>query len=799
VVRLRVSDAAGAIGIDLGSQTAVIAVAKKGGVEIVINEANYRETQLVVGFGDSERFIGEQAHVQLKSNFKNSLVYPTRFLGLKPDSALVNEEKKWLYTPLVTNTDNKLVLETRYRGEKKHFLPEQVVAMTLQKLQSYYRKIGVAHNDVVLSAPAYYTEQERKSLLDAAKIAGLNVMKLMNETTAIALSYGIFRRTEFDANPRYVCFVDVGHSSTSIFVASFTKEKLTMMNQLNERGFGTREFDWKLLEFYAKMFKDQNDVNIMNNAKARLRILESVEKQRRVLSANIEAGINVEYLAEDFDLNHNLTREKFEEVNVDNIARFKGLLEKLKSEIKVDLHSVEIIGGGTRIPILQKIIQETFGMEISRTLNSSECIARGCAIQAAMLSPLFKVAEYGIEETNYYPIRCSWLFLNPEDNNMSVENDAKNNVQKQTSILFDKGCAVPSVKAITFHREDPLIDFKLTYDPIPTGADALLAHYTIHNIKAKEADFGVKVRVILNKNGILEFDSAQLLEDYLEEVPVEKPAEKKEGAVETENKPEETKETEIKKKKKTRATNLKTDVSNFNVLDPKVVSEFAQEEVKMGNIDRITHETYEKKNQLESYIYDMRSKLGDVFANYVHPNVKTTFLAELSKVENWLYGEGAKTTKEAYSQKVDELLFFGGPIDRRFKEYNTIPEAAQHFLQTLAAYESVLNSNEEQYAHISPEEKKPVYEAISSNKKWLNDITEKIKTANRAEEPPVKSGEINDTHKNFINEYSKVINKPKPKPVETPKETKKEEMADEAKEKKTEAGQDGAKKDMDIE
>lgn len=174
----------GAIGLDLGSQTACLTVAKKGGVEIVLNEANYRETQLVVGFGDNERFIGEQGYVQLKSNFKNTIVFPTRFLGLRADSPLLPEEKKWLYTPLATIDGDRIAFEVRYKGEKKTFQPEQVVAMLLQKLQASYKKIGVGHNDMVISVPSYFTEAERKALLDAAKIAGINVVRLINESTA---------------------------------------------------------------------------------------------------------------------------------------------------------------------------------------------------------------------------------------------------------------------------------------------------------------------------------------------------------------------------------------------------------------------------------------------------------------------------------------------------------------------------------------------------------------------------------------------------------------------------------------
>jgi len=384
-------------------------------------------------------------------------------------------------------------------------------------------------------------------------------------------------------------------------------------------------------------------------------------------------------------------------------------------------------------------------MEISRTLHATEVTARGCAIQAAMLSPLFKVAEYGIEEANFYPIRCSWLFLNKEDVNMNVENDSKNNPEKQTSILFPSGCTIPSVKAITFHKDEPVIDFKLTYDPVPEGIDPLIAHYRVHSVKPKEPEFGVKIRVQLNRNGIVEFDSAQLLEDYYEEVIA--PAEKKEGEAQT----EENKDQEVKKKKKTRATNLNTEISHFHSYSASQISAFANEETAMANHDRLTHETYEKKNQLESYIYEMRGKLNDIYSSYVHPNVKATLLAELEKGEQWLYGEGAKTTKDAYVKKFEELQLLGGPIERRYKEYQNIPEVANNFLQTLANFESLLTSNDEKYSHISMEERKPALEALANNRKWINEILEKLKSSNRAEEPPVKTGEINDTHNNFIN------------------------------------------------
>jgi molecular chaperone DnaK (HSP70) len=357
----------GAIGIDMGSSTSVVAVAKKGGVEIMTNEGSHRETQNVVGFGENERFLGEQGYVQLKSNFKNTVVYPNRFLGLKNNCPFLDQETKYLSTKMATTGDNKTAFEVTYRSEKKVFVPEQIVAMMLQKFKQIVRRGGVQHNDFVLSVPTYYTDIERKAVLDAAKIAEVNVVKLLNESTAIALAYGIFRRNEFDNTPRNVAFVDFGHSHLSVFTAAFTKDKLSIVNQVHERHLGARDMDWAVLEYYSDMFNKANGLNPKKSDKARLRLLESIEKQRKVLSANSEGGLNIEYLMEDFDLNHNLTREQYEQLIAPVVERVKLTLARIIDK-NIPLHSVELVGGATRIPIIQKAIQDIFKLRVPQKL-----------------------------------------------------------------------------------------------------------------------------------------------------------------------------------------------------------------------------------------------------------------------------------------------------------------------------------------------------------------------------------------------------------------------------------------------
>lgn len=646
----------GTIGVDLGGSNAVIAAAKRGGVEVITNEASHRETQVVVGFGEKERYIGEQAYVQLKSNFKNSIVFPTRFLGATPNSPFLNDEKKWLYNTLVTE-DDKVAFEVTSQGAKQRFIPEQVVAMMLQKIKKIAAMDGITHSDMVLSVPSYFTDQERKALLDAAKIAGVNVLKLMNESTALALAYGIFRKNELTPHPRNVCFIDLGHCSASAFIAAFTKDKMTVLNQHHERSLGTRDFDWELLKFYAGIIKQQYGAEVISKDKARLRLLDAIEKQRKILSANSDATINVDCVAEDNDLSYTLTREKFEEIVASVVEKFRDLLLKLKAEIKVPLHSVEIVGGGTRIPIIQRIIQEVFGMDISRTLNASESIARGCAIEAAMLTPAFKVAPYAIEEANYHPIKCSWTFK--KEGQMEIE-DSPNKVKKQSALLFPKGDPIPSAKAITFHNDNN-IEINIVYaDPVPEGANPLIAKYMVHNAARRGGESSVKARVVLNPNGIIEFDCAKLLEEDYEDILA--PG----GRARHQNRYQgglfgrmggfpQQQEAEVRRKRKTSAAELKVDVYSFNELSEEKIKHYIAQENRLDSQDRLVQETHNKKNELESFVYDVRGRIGEKYDQFLSNEVKQSLSQELERIEHWLYNEGLDADKGDYIYRLEGL------------------------------------------------------------------------------------------------------------------------------------------------
>jgi len=306
---------AGAVGIDLGSQRSVIAVAKKGGVDVIDNEASYRETRNIVSYGNHERFMGDLAVQQFKSNFKNTVTFFNRLLGISSSYPLLKEETQWISSPVGSDPQGQLYFDVVSQGSKEKFTPMQVTSSMIGKLRQIIAAKNINNTEAVLSVPTYYTEQERKELLDAARIAELNVVRLMNESSAIALGYGIFRKAELDAvKKRNVVFIDFGHSKLCAFLASFTNTKAEVLAQVCERHLGARDIDKTIFKIYAQQFEQKTGLSVYESKKGILRLQEGVERQKKMLSANSDAPCNVEYLVEEEDFNHLLSRKEFEEL-----------------------------------------------------------------------------------------------------------------------------------------------------------------------------------------------------------------------------------------------------------------------------------------------------------------------------------------------------------------------------------------------------------------------------------------------------------------------------------------------------
>lgn len=296
----------------------------------MLSETSGRLTPALAAYTDMERLVGDAAMNQMKKNFKNTLQFFPRFLGLNQDCVEQLEEEKKFITYKVVNLENKKIgFEVVCRGEKKVFTPEQVTAYYLKKMKSYFEREKMNSKEIVISVPTYASNAERQALLDATEIAGIKCVRLINESTACALTYGFFRKADLDPEkPRNVAFVDFGHSKLTITFAQFTKNKMKILNTHSDRNLGARQIDYKLFDLLSAEFEKKHGLDLKTNVRARLRMLDSIEKLRKLLTSNKQADINCESLMEDIDLKRTFEREEFETLIEPFLVRFRACLEE---------------------------------------------------------------------------------------------------------------------------------------------------------------------------------------------------------------------------------------------------------------------------------------------------------------------------------------------------------------------------------------------------------------------------------------------------------------------------------------
>ena len=372
-----------------------------------------------------------------------------------------------------------------------------------------------AVSDIVIAVPGWYTDIQRRALLEAAQIAGLNPLRLINDTTAIALGYGITKADlpENPETPRHVCFVDVGHSNYSVSVVAFSKGQLTVKSTAYDRNFGGRDFDYALVQHFAAEFKTKYKVDVLSSPKAIFRLGAGCERLKKVLSANAEAPINVESLMNDVDASSSMNRETFEKLTDHLLTRVVSPLEEAisKAGLTIDeIEAVELVGGCTRIPAIKDRIQAFFGGKtLGFTLNQDEAVARGATFACASLSPVFRVREFAVHDLTPYPIKVSW------------EKEPGNPDEDTELVVFPQSNPIPSTKILTFYRQGPF-ELESRYaesDYLPKGINPWIGKYTVKNVeKPATGDLAcVKVKARMNLHGIMNFEGAYMVEEVEKE------------------------------------------------------------------------------------------------------------------------------------------------------------------------------------------------------------------------------------------------------------------------------------------
>ncbi|KAG6448400.1 hypothetical protein O3G_MSEX005481 [Manduca sexta] len=377
-----------AVGIDLGTTYSCVGVWQHGNVDIIANDQGNRTTPSYVAFTDSERLIGDAAKNQVALNPSNTIFDAKRLIGRKYNDPKIQQDiKHWPFK--VVNDGGKPKIQVEYKGKLKRFVPEEISSMVLAKMKDIAEAyLGSAVKDAVITVPAYFNDSQRQATKDAGVIAGLHVLRIMNEPTAAALAYGLDKDLKGERN---VLIFDLGGGTFDVSILTIDEGSLFEVKATaGDTHLGGEDFDNRLVNFLADEFKRKHKKDIRNYSKALRRLRTAAERAKRTLSSSTEASIEIDALYEGIDFFSRVSRARFEELNSDLFRVTLEPVEKALKDAKLDKSSINdivVVGGSTRIPKIQNLLQNFFnGKKLNLSINPDEAVAYGAAVQAAILS-----------------------------------------------------------------------------------------------------------------------------------------------------------------------------------------------------------------------------------------------------------------------------------------------------------------------------------------------------------------------------------------------------------------------------
>lgn len=377
-----------AIGIDLGTTYSCVGVFQNGRAEIIANDQGNRTTPSYVAFTDEERLIGDGAKNQASMNPKNTVHDAKRLLGRKYDDAKVQEDKALWTFNVINDGNNKPKIKVEYKGDTHEFYAEEISAMVLTKMKEIAEiYLGEEVKDAVVTVPAYFGDAQRQATKDAGVIAGLNVLRIINEPTAAAIAYGMDNKSAKEKN---VLIFDCGGGTHDVTLLSIEDGVFEVKATAGDSHLGGEDFDNYLVNHFKQEFKRKHKVDISDNARAIRRLRTACERAKRTLSSSTQTTIEIDSLHDGIDFMSSITRARFEEL-------CSGVFEKTMKPVdlvlkdakmsKGDVDEIILVGGSTRIPKIQKMLSDYFnGKELCKSLNPDEAVAIGATIQAAILS-----------------------------------------------------------------------------------------------------------------------------------------------------------------------------------------------------------------------------------------------------------------------------------------------------------------------------------------------------------------------------------------------------------------------------
>lgn len=378
------------IGIDLGTTYSCVAIWQNNNAEIIANDQGNRTTPSYVAFTENERIIGNGAKNQAVQNYENTIFDAKRLIGRNFNDDTVQSDIQHFPYKVVSDSNGKPLIEVTYKNELKTFQPEEISSMILTKMKEIAESyVGGEVKDAVITVPAYFNDSQRQATKDAGVIAGLNVLRIINEPTAAAIAYGLEKKGSSDKE-RNVLIYDLGGGTFDVTLLSIDDGIFEVKATAGDTHLGGEDFDRRMIEYCIQDFKRKHKKDLSGSKRAIRRLQTACEQAKKTLSSSTVATIEIDALFEGIDFTTSITRARFEDICSDLFKKTFEPVQKVLGDAKVSKSNVDeivLVGGSTRIPKIQAQLSEFFnGKELCKNINPDEAVAYGAAVQAAILS-----------------------------------------------------------------------------------------------------------------------------------------------------------------------------------------------------------------------------------------------------------------------------------------------------------------------------------------------------------------------------------------------------------------------------